>query len=227
MAKYTPGPLVGQMSGGIGCVVATRGRYGSVLRIGVMPTKRTTAFTVAQRGLLGALSKAWGALDDGERAAWNTWASMNPIIDSLGQSRVLAGNAAFIELNARILYVGGTQIDLPPVAAAPVPISGATLTCTTAGDAQVGWTSGALAAGCKLVVWAALINSAGRSYYKNLLKAVAVSAAAGATPFFHGPSVTTRFGKQIAGQILKEHLFVVDSATGLMSSVAIAQVTVS
>lgn len=228
MAKFTPGPLAGAISGGVGNTVFTRNRYGSVLRIGVIPTLRTTTSTIAARGLLSTLSKAWAALDAGSRASWTTWAQSHPIVDALGQSQVLQGSAAFVGLNCRVIKSGGSMISTPPVAVAPSPISGTVaLTAATPSTCALAWTSGALAAGCVLETWVAIVPSAGRAYYKNQLVLVNVSAAAATTPLALGTVINTRLGYFKAGWTIHTHNYVVDQATGLRSGVVVAQVVVS
>jgi hypothetical protein len=225
--KITYGPIVGAMSGGLGSVVATRGRYGPVLRIGVIPTLRTTTQTTVVRGRLTQLSKQWASLDAQSRASWVTWAGQTPIVDRLGASRTLSGNAAFIRCNSRILACLGTVITHPKVSAAPAPISGVTVTAAQVDTIALNWTSGALAATECIMVWAAVVESSGREFYKNLLKLVQVSAGAEETPLAIGTAVTNRFGWVKANQRLYVHAFVCDNTTGLVSSLAMANCIVT
>jgi hypothetical protein len=221
--KIKTGALVGMLSGAMGNLVASRNRYGPYLRTRVVPALRTTEWTVAIRGRLAGLAQAWAGLTEDQKVAWETWANEHPVVDRLGDSQVLHGEAVFIQLNMRVLALGGTQIDVPPVAVPPDPVSGLTLTVeSAAGVVTLAWTSGALAAGAHLVIWAAVVNSAGQRYYKNKLKLVHYSAAAATSPEDFKDDLIERFGTLAVGQIVYVHAFVYDSATGLSSSVAMA-----
>lgn len=226
MAKIMYGPMIGAASGGVGNCVFTRNRYGGVLRIGVIPTRRVTQYTVAAREKLTAMSKAWGALDEASRASWATWAQNNPIVDRLGAKQVLAGNAAFIQANVMILLAGGSPIETPVIQAAPAPISGLTLTATDPSTVSLAWTSGALEAKEHLFVWVAIVTSKGREYYRNLLKLAYVGAAAGTTPAAIGTQVNSRFGYVKAGSLIYVHAQVVNEESGLVSGISMASTVV-
>lgn len=220
MAKITAGPLAGVVSGKLGCVVFSRGRYGPYLRTRVLPTRVSTEATRDVRGRLSSLSKAWASLDGAEQLAWKTWAETHPIVDRLGNSRVLSGSAAFIQLNARILQASGTQIDVPPTVASPAPI----LTLSLVVDVGVGdeatldWTSGQTGAMECVAVWMAVVDSLGREYYRNLMKLVAVTAGAQATGIDLQAAIESRFGTSLLGQRVFVEAEVWDNATGLVSS---------
>lgn len=218
MALYTAGIAVGEISGKIGNVVFTRGRYGPVIRTRAIPTLVQNDYTAAARGRLAYLSQQWGDLTDAQKEAWRTWAAVNQVINRLGQAVTLQPSAAYIQLNARILQAGGTIINVPPVDNAPAAIEGATLLAETGPDlVQVAWTSGALGATEQLVVWAAVLDNPGRNYYRNLLKLVKICTAATATPQDVSAEITARFGTIINGQKIVCEVEVWDNATGLVS----------
>lgn len=226
--KVKYGAMVAMLSGAWGNVVASKNKYGAYFRSRVVPTKVSNDNTNDVRNRFSGLSKNWAALALADKEAWRTWAATNPIIDRLGDSRVLQPSAAFIQLNARILQAGGSQIDVPPLVASPAPISGLAVVAD-ASDSTVGvsWTSGALAAGQCLAIWVAVIDSPGRSYYKNMLKLVLITAAEATTPQAAGASVEARFGSLIEGQTLHVECEVWDSVTGLISGREYVKATVA
>jgi len=227
MAKCTAGPLAGVISGKIGTVVFSRGRYGNYIRNGAMPTAVTSSPALDVKGRLAKLSKAWAAVDENEQDAWKTWAATHPITDRLGNSQVLHGAAAFMQLNNRILAAGGTQIDLPPIASSPDGVSGLSIASDVrTWEAFVDWSSGVLAVNCCLASWVAVCDSTGRAYYKNLLKLVDISAAAQATHLNIGTEIIVRFGRPILGQKLFLETEVWNKVTGLKSGCSIAKCTV-
>jgi hypothetical protein len=229
MAKYTAGSLAGVISGKIGTIVFSRGRYGLYMRNRALPTRRSTVATREVRGRMSSVSKAWAALDVGEKAAWKTWAATNPVMDRLGASRVLQPNAAFIQLNARLIQAGGTQIDMPPVAASPAPLLGLSVTIEIGGAPSqiLEWTSGATGVGECVAVWAAVSDSPGRDYYKNQLKLVLISGDQQATQLGLLSPLNGRFGTLIAGQRVFIEAVVWDNTTGLISGKAACETIVT
>lgn len=218
MAKYKPGPLAGQLSGKLGNVVFRRGRYGSVISTRSMPTLVQSDYTTDVRGRLAILSQQWGALTDEQKEAWKTWAQTHQVTDRLGDQITLQGNAAYIQLNANILKAGGTAIDVPPVVGPPLGLVTATLTCAAGTPtASLAYTATPLGTGLKLQIWAAVVDSPGRAYYRNMLKLVKVSAAAAASPVTFETELAARFGTLIEGQLVHVEACVVDPATGLVS----------
>lgn len=225
--KVRWGPFVGAMSGSEGNTTASRNRYGPYLRVRSIPTKRVTDYTTEVRGQLASLAQAYGALDPTDQQAWEAWAPEHPIVDRLGDSRVLQASNAYIQINMRLLRIGASPISLPPIASPPAAISGLTLTAQdAAGVCSLAWTSGALGASEQLVINAALITSPGRRYYKNFLKQVDYSAAAAVSPFDFKANMVERFGDLLVGQRVYVHAFVYDNTTGLSSALAVANTTV-
>ena len=227
MAKITAGPLAGTISGKLGTVVFSRGRYGAYLRTAAMPTTVQSVATLSVRGRLSTLSKAWAALGATTKTAWKTWAATHPVVDRLGNSQVLQPNAAFIMLNARILQAGGTKIDLPPVKDSPPGLTALSVKAYVNTNAVTLTFAGTpLAANHCLASWVAVVDGAGRDFHANLLKLVDVSAAAQATGLEIGADVHDRFGLPIADQSLYLECEVWDKTTGLISGRSIAQTVV-
>jgi len=219
VAKVTPGPLAGVISGAVGNVVFARGRYGTYIRSRVIPTLVQNDYTDGARGRLITLTRAWASLDADEKLAWRTWAETHPIVDRVGAVLVLQPSAAFISLNARILQCNGSQIDLPPIAVAPDPVTGQAIFPWGATEPyEVAWTSGSMGGTQHLAVWLAVYDSAGKSYYRNLLKLVTVSQNGASSPLDITTDVKARFGPLVTSQIAKCELEVWDRLTGYVSS---------
>ncbi len=224
--KFMPGPFIGNASGSIGGNVFSRNRYGAYTRVRAIPVTSTTDAALNAKARLTTASQAWQALTDLQRLAWKEWALDHPIIDALGQQQELAGNAAYIMLNARLAAVGGAVIAVPPVIAPPTGL----LTLVQdadigAGDTDLVFTATPLGANEALYIQAAVVDSAGISYVQNKLRFVGVSAGAQASPFAHDTLVEARFGTLIVGQTLHVQVAVVDTVTGLISG-ALADRTV-
>ncbi len=216
--KFTPGPAIAAASGSIGGTVFSRNRYGAYTRNRAIPVNPQTTFQQGVRATLGNLSTAWSAITAGERLAWKEWANQNPIIDVLGQSQILAPNAAFISLNARMLAGGLAQVDTPPITVAPDALT----SLTSEGDIgtldfELNFTVTPLGADESLWVRAAVTNSPSITYVSNLLRFVGISAAAQATAFDTQSIIEARLGALIVGQTVHQWVSVLDRLSGQLS----------
>lgn len=214
-----PGPLTGQASGRLGGTVASHNRYGMYLRNGVIPVNPNTSFQQAQRAHLGAASTAWQGLTDAQRLAWTNWAGTNPVVNRLGQPVDLQGNAAYVQIAARLLRAGQTLPTLPPVTAQPDALL--TLTGTFdigSGSTEVTFTPTPLGAAEQLWLNAAVVDSSGINYVRNLLKNTTIATAATTSPYDWQADVEARFGTLSVGQKVVILGSVFDNSTGLLST---------
>ncbi len=176
MAKIVTGHVVGQISGSIAGTTYSRNRYGQYIRNRSVPVASHTEYATNAKARLGAASEQWRNLTNEERLSWQAWANNNPITDVLGQTRILAGNAAFNQINTRLQLIGEEMLTLPP--SDPPPL--APLPFTIAPHAPAPGTVGAELAfdqdpalnerWTQLYVTAAVVHSQGINYVENLLK---------------------------------------------------------
>jgi hypothetical protein len=97
-------------------------------------------------------------------------------------------------------------------------LTGLTLTADIgAGAVQVAFTATPLGADDRLVVWAAVVDSAGITYVKNRYKLVGFSTKAKESPYDIESEITGRFGSLQVGQVVHVLAMVHDSTTGLWS----------
>ena len=82
---------------------------------------------------------------------------------------------------------------------------------------DITYTATPLAAAVELWILAAVVNSAGITYVRNLLRFIGVSAAAQASPLDIQTLVEDKFGTLIVGQTLHVRVSTYDTATGLLS----------
>ncbi|KKN12154.1 hypothetical protein LCGC14_1019340 [marine sediment metagenome] len=219
MALVRAGALVGQISGSIGSNTFSRNRYGAYVRNRTVPITSTTQAALEAKNRLTAASQAWGALTSTQHLNWETWAQNNPITNRLGEARVLQGNAAYVELNTRILRLAGAQISEPPSADAPDALLTAVVTYDIGlGGTDITFTGTPLAAGVHLWAYFAVMNSDGINYFENLYKLAETGAAAQASPLDYLAAVEARFGTLVVGQKVAWKIATADSATGLISS---------
>jgi len=232
MAIFTPGAVIGQISGSIGGSTYSHNKGGPYIRNKAIPTTSTSEYALAIKSALSQVSQSWQGEDAATRIAWKEWAKTNPIVNALGQSRVLPGHVAYIKLNATLLACGLDPLVLPPILPAPLPLTSLTVSADIGpGTFDISWTATPLAATDLLMVWAALVDSPGINHVENLYKLVAKSALAAASPLDIQTAVETRFGSASVGQVLHVRVAVVSNAVGIPSgflrdSIAVVDTTV-
>ena len=215
--KFTPGPAIAAASGSIGGTVFSRNRYGAYTRNRAIPIKSTTIYALAAKARLGGISAEWQDITAAEKLAWNSWALNNPVTDTLGQSQILTGHAAFVSLNARIDFVGGAHIDKPPVVVAPSALLTVTPTIDIgAGAIQLAFTPTPCAAGIGVFWKAAVVDSVGITYVTNILRSIEVSSAAQASPYTIETPLLARLGDLQVGQYVHIWACKMHIASGLI-----------
>lgn len=227
MAKFSPGPLAGAVSGSQGGITFSHNKSGPYFRSRAIPTNPATSFQLNARARLSAFSQAWQARTDAQRQAWIEWARQNPITNALGHAILMSGQQAYIKLNTRIALAGGTAITVPPITAAPVAFT----SIVQDGDIGLGDVdltfAAALASGNMIWLQGAIVNSAGKRYVENLYRFIAVSAVDQASPWDNESALAARLGTLTVGQTLHVKAGQFDPATGLLSPPLIDSVVIS
>jgi len=121
MAKVKFSALVSDARNSVGNTTFTKGRYGNVARSKVAPIQPRTARQLTVRAAFSSNAKGWDSLSDAQRAAWVAFANSHPISDVFGDSRILAGNAAYVQVNATRALVGLTPVNSPPATGGLAP----------------------------------------------------------------------------------------------------------
>jgi len=228
MAIMTPGPTVAALSGSIGGSVYSRNRGGAYIRNRAIPVDPNTTAQQSRRAILASQSQGWADRTDAERAAWRNWAVQNPITNALGNSILLSGHQAYVKLNSRLDLVAEPTLLVPPIINAPLALDAVVQDGDIGlGDVDLVFTATPLAAGVKLWISAAVVNSAGINYVRNLFKFVGTSAAAQASPFDDQTLIEAVFGALIVGQRLFTRVSTFDVATGLLSVPLESSVTIT
>ena len=227
MALIRPGGLVGQISGRLGGDVYSHNRYGQYVRTGTNPVTSTTSYALAAKARMTSVTQAWQSRTAAEKLAWNAWATTNPTVNRLGESIILTGHAAYVGINARLMLIGVAPITAPPIEPAPVPLTGVTLAADIGpGDFGFAFVGTPLAAADALWIEACVLDSTGINYVENYLRLVGQSGVAQASPFDPQSFIEARFGTLAVDQIIVAKVYVIDSATGLLSAPLRCQATV-
>jgi hypothetical protein len=182
MAKIKLGQAIAQASGSVGGTVFSHNRFGAYLRNRSIPVQPESTAQINRRNFFGAASANWATLSANARKAWLVWAQNNPIVDSLGDKRIMDGHQAYTMLSTRLRAIPWASPDTPPVLAAPTAL----LTCTAVISAAAQtivftFTPAPLIANNILVVMGAKAPTASVNYIKNLLRRLPTSDAGQAT----------------------------------------------
>lgn len=145
--------------GSVGTLTYTESRQGATVRQKVNPAQPRSTEQLSIRAILAQASRAWGALTDANRTAWDNYAASRTEPDAFGNQVSLSGQNWFVRLTCRLLNQSKAQVDTPPTASAPAsPASFA----ATGGSGQVSLTWTAFAGTATSVeVWLQAKNSAG------------------------------------------------------------------
>ena len=218
MAIVTLGPMATAVSGSIGGTVFSHNRGGTYIRARAIPVTSTTPEALAAKSRLSAGSSAWQGLTPGQRQAWLFWATANPVTNTLGKSILLTGQQALVGLYTRLDLAGQATLTTPPIVPAPTALESLVQDGDIgAGDTDATFAPTPRAVNQALWIQAAVTNSAGINYVKNLLKFCGVSAAAESSPFDDQALIEARVGTLAVGQTLHVFISVFDFTTGLLS----------
>lgn len=213
------GGIVGQASGRIGASVASHNRYGSYFRNGTIPITSTTTYALAAKARMTEASQAWQQLTVPQKTAWAQWAQTNPVVNKLGQPITLTGHVAYIGLNTRLIRMGVTKIDDPPMDPAPAPLTFLAITADIgAGEVEATFLPEPTGANIGLRLWACVTDSAGINYVKNLLRHVTDAGGNTPSPWGLESNLTGRFGQLQVGQYVHVEIGTVDRTNGQVSA---------
>jgi hypothetical protein len=82
-----------------------------------------SADQVAARSAFSAITKRWETLDASVREGWDTWASANTVVDSLGREVRMPALAAYVRVNSIGYALNGSYTDAAPTDATPSPVT--------------------------------------------------------------------------------------------------------
>lgn len=228
MAKVKFGAMVNDARGKMDGVVYSKNQYGAYVRQKVSPVNPLTARQTLVRQRLATLSKYWaGTLTAAQRASWNGFAKLNPVVDVFNDKQQLSGLACFVRLNSAILNSGDTLIDTPPVDLDVTGLTSVTITATAGPSVvSIAFTATPLAAGHKLYIWATPGLSAGVTFFKPFLRFIGASAAAAASPYVATAAYTAKYGDTISGTQIGFLVAVIDGTKGSVAPGLVSLVTV-
>jgi len=215
--KVKLGPIVGQASGSVGALTMSRNRYGNYGRQRSIPVQPDTLKQQNARTRFGALSADWATLGAPNHLAWKIWAQNNPIVDVLGDKRVLTASAAYVAMNCRLNLIGEPTSDSPPTVPSPAALNSCSIVVSKASNnalvtftpTPLGTNNGIFVRACKPVV--GTIN-----YVKNLMRFAACSGKAQTTDYSVG-NLDGILGTLTIGEWCVFWVHVLDEVNGAIS----------
>lgn len=182
--KYAPSAVgLGELRGSSGAATASRNRYGAYIRARVVPVNPNTDNQNDVRDFFAFLAQGWRELTESQRTAWSALAGEVPIVDSLGQTIVLSGNAMYAKVNILRRQVGDSILaDAPALDQAPVILT-ATPTFDDSPTASLAYTASGGSATNNVIVRASASRSPGKAFVgRGELKQVGTFAGNAASP---------------------------------------------
>jgi hypothetical protein len=220
MALVKYGSIASQLSGKVGGVVFAQGHGGPYVRTWRKTVQSLTQWNTISRDHLQSASTLYDTLNAEQMIAWREWASQNPVTNRLGDRHLLNANAAFVQLNARLLWAGKSTILQPPIDTAPQPISGLTPTSVSGVSATIDYTQDTLPSATGLMIHAAPVPKAGRQYYMNKLRMIKFVDTPATSPVDIFTDLSAHFGYLAVGTKLVVRVQTIGTATGLVSPFA-------
>jgi len=229
MAKIKLGALAQDVRGSIAGNTFARNKGGSYVRQKSSPTQPRTIRQLEQRAILSNVSGAWKALTDEVRNAWNVFAANNPITNVFGDSILLSGHGAYVQVNSLRLTIGLASSDTPPVTGGAVPaaVTVDTLVAEEDDKSLTVTTAAQSAASGGYMIWATRGMSTGRQNtesdfrYAGYVAASAAAVAASVDPLAKNPLLDFVAGQKVTVYVdrIDANGLIVDSTK--MSAVAI------
>lgn len=131
--KVQHGVIYSDTSGKFGGGVATKGRYGAVVRTKVKPRQPVSNASAIVRANFTAVSAAWRTVTASNVAAWNAVAKTTKLSDIMGRSYSPSGFQLFASYNMNLLAIGKTIILTAPTLTTVPTMTSASLTAVVAG----------------------------------------------------------------------------------------------
>jgi hypothetical protein len=226
MAKVKYGAIVGQVSGSIGASTHGHNRFGNYIRQRSIPVQPNTGLQLWQRSVLGSESAAWGLLLAAQQLSWKVWAENNPIVDSLGDKRILTGHMAFVACNSRLKQIALPTSASPPITPHPLGLNSLSITASAATQVVTHTFSvSPLVANTALWIRACKTPKATINYVKNLLSFVQCSSAGGGSPWDSG-AYAAKVGTLVQNERLITWISILDLTNGLISPPIEARCTI-
>lgn len=220
MAKILLGATIGDARGSAGAIVYSKNRSGAYIRQKVSPVQPRTARQTLVRQQFSDLAIRWGAvLTDAERSAWIALAAVNPVVDVFGNSQILTGLQLYLRVNRNLQECTVATIDTAPADQQVQTIDSISV-AASAGAQTITLTFLPTPVGAPeyMLVFATPPMSPGKSFYKSLLRFIAVLGSGTATGQGLAGTYIPKFGAIPLGQRIGFKALKVSTTNGAATS---------
>jgi|WetSurMetagenome_2_1015567.scaffolds.fasta_scaffold15872_4 hypothetical protein len=132
MAKVVYNAAVDELVGSLAGSVFQRNSSGTIVRTKSYTRKRSTTSQNSRRLIFSAAATKWQTLSAANQASWVTFAASFTFIDRYGKTRIMHGRSLYIACYCSSTLLPTVVADLAPTYHASTPVSGITLTYTSA-----------------------------------------------------------------------------------------------
>lgn len=131
--KVQHGIVYSDTSGKFGGGVATKGRYGAVVRTKVKPKQPSSNYAAVVRANFTSVSAAWRTLTASQVSGWNAVAKTTKLSDIMGRQYSPSGFQLFSSYNCNLLAIGKSIVLTVPTLDAVATMSSASLSAVASG----------------------------------------------------------------------------------------------
>lgn len=216
--KIRFGMLMTDARGKSGGQVASKNKAGAYIRRISMPSNPSTVEQQTARSAFATVASGWSALDDDQRAAWNSYSGSRDFLNVWGESYKASGKQCYQSCNSALLNTNQPLISTPPTQAAPSAII-LTSFDINVDDEEFDITfDGSLSARATLVVEATAPLSAGTYNAKSKFAKIFTKAGTTApTASELWNAYVAKYGEPVEGKSIQIQVYKV-SEQGLMSA---------
>ena len=200
------GTLIAQASGSLAGLTFSHNRGGQYIRARTTPVNPATAFQVAIRNTVAALTSTWqNVLTAVQRTAWETYAVNVPLSDTLGEPRNAGGLGMYVRTNVPRIQNSVARLDVAPTNFDLGSFTNPSITSVTSATgilllAFTNTDAWAAAAGGYLFLYASRQQSPSINYFKGPYRLAGKIAGAGTPPTSPG-SFTVPFAVAVGNHV--------------------------
>ena len=210
---------VDEINGQLGGAVFSKGRYGTYARQWRKPVKPGSEYAQQRNTTISYVGRKWRTLSDAQRLTWTTWAQENPIVDRMGNLRIMTGQQTYSRLNTQLYDARKTTLVLPPTTTNPDPLHYLSITYDSALPhlASVTFTLASFPTNWKFIMRGAAPRHLGKKDNSRITRTFGYSTLNPVSPYSFGGAWALRFGEAQAGQCINISMQILNWDTGQVS----------
>lgn len=218
MSKILFGPIITDSRGSQGGTTFTANRFGPSMRRRSSPRNPKSSRASLVRSRVAYFSQLWTtALDDSDRADWQTLADSYPVTDVYGNDYTLTGLQFFQRVNSRLAMAEIAPILTAPADQAVDPLATLSFAATSPATLTITFTVSPIGSTKSLYLFATPPLSPGITNFTPYLSFLLASAANASSTYAAGTAYAARFGSIRAGKRIYINAAILVRTTGALS----------